>query len=366
MNAWLARLPWLDLSGTRSQALDADGLQVDGPLTLDGVHLTRSHEAGVVSLVEARIGGHLDLDNAVITNNSGPALAADRLRAGSNFRLDHAQLSGSGASGAVRLNGAHISGQLNLENAVITNDSGPLLILEDATVSGTAFISVKMICAEPTHGSSCAHPSRVALDGFTFVDLMRSTWWEWLHVVQCHTSFYRPQPYQQLAATERFSGNDNNARQILITQQQDLHKRAPQALGGWWTRRFHRLWGVLAGYGYRARRTAIALLLALLIAGALGFWAGQVPTNGNHRAAERTATFTSEQGGLCSTVELIGVGLDRGLPLSPTGVRTRCDLNAGTLWGQAFTVAIWLVQAAIWGLATLALAGYTGLIRKTA
>ena len=32
--------------------------------------------------------------------------------------------------------------------------------------------------------------------------------------------------------------------------------------------------------------------------------------------------------------------------------------------GQVFTVLLWVVQAAVWGLATLALAGYTGLVRK--
>jgi hypothetical protein len=46
-------------------------------------------------------------------------------------------------------------------------------------------------------------------------------------------------------------------------------------------------------------------------------------------------------------------------------VRGRCDLNTGSTAGQVFTVAIWLVQAAIWALATLALVGYTGLVRKT-
>jgi hypothetical protein len=63
-------------------------------------------------------------------------------------------------------------------------------------------------------------------------------------------------------------------------------------------------------------------------------------------------------------VELVGVGLDRGLPLSPTGIRARCDLNTDSTAGQWFTVAVWGVQAAVWGLATLALAGYTGLVRK--
>jgi hypothetical protein len=123
------------------------------------------------------------------------------------------------------------------------------------------------------------------------------------------------------------------------------------------------VWGALAGYGYRARRTAAALLLAVVAAGGLGLWAGHVGDAG-HRAAERTSDLTAARGTPCTPVELIGVGLDRGLPLSP-GVRGRCDLNTGIPAGQWFTVAIWLVQAAIWALATLALVGYTGLVRKT-
>jgi hypothetical protein len=61
---------------------------------------------------------------------------------------------------------------------------------------------------------------------------------------------------------------------------------------------------------------------------------------------------------------LVGLGLDRGLPLGPTGLRARCDLDTSSTAGQVFTVVLWVVQAAVWGLATLALAGYTGLIRK--
>jgi hypothetical protein len=155
------------------------------------------------------------------------------------------------------------------------------------------------------------------------------------------------------------------ARHILIAQQQDLRHRAPASLGGWLTRRFHWLWGALAGYGYRARRTALALLVALAAAGLVSVWAGHVTTGAGRHAAEHTTT-SAAPGTSCSTVELIGLGLDRGLPLGPTGLRTRCDLDTGTTAGQLFTVALWVVQAAVWGLATLALVGYTGLIRKTA
>jgi len=190
-------------------------------------------------------------------------------------------------------------------------------------------------------------------------------WRQWLDLVRNHTREYRPSPYQQLAAVERAAGHDGNARNILIAQQHDLRHRAPHALGGWLTRRFHWLWGALAGYGYRARRTALALLIALVAAGAVTLWAGHVTTGPGRHAAEHTVTSTAP-GTPCSTVELVGLGLDRGLPLGPTGLRSRCDLDTGSTAGQVFTVLLWIVQAAVWGLATLALAGYTGLIRKSA
>ncbi len=47
------------------------------------------------------------------------------------------------------------------------------------------------------------------------------------------------------------------------------------------------------------------------------------------------------------------------------GYRARCDLDTASRAGQVFTVVIWLLQALVWALATSALAGYTGFIRKT-
>ena len=202
------------------------------------------------------------------------------------------------------------------------------------------------------------------LENFTYASLTGADWRQWLHLIRHHTTEYRPSPYQRLAAVERAAGHDGNARHILITQQHDLRRRAPAALGGWLTRRFHWLWGALARYGYRVRRTALALLVALAVAGLVSLWAGHVTTAPGRHAAEHTATSGAPHT-LCSTVELIGLGLDRGLPLGPTGLRTRCDLDTATAAGQLFTVLLWVVQAVVWGLATLALAGYTGLIRKT-
>jgi hypothetical protein len=396
-----AHVPWLSLEGAEIPGLLADGLRVDGRLYLDGL---RSQDT--VRLLDARVDSDVDLDNAQLTSDSGPALNADGLHTGGRLRLENAHLAGNGGLGALILLNARIGNQLLLGNARIISSANAAVmavnlraesdvLLSDAHISGegladgikfarakisgvldlnrleiedvqvalnledccagAVFLEPRLLCPDATHRST----PTVLLTGFTFSGLVGTSWREWLHAIREHTPSYMPQPYQQLAAVERASGHDGNARRILIAQQQDLYRRSPKAIGGWWTRRFHQLFGLLAGYGYRARRTALALLIALVVAGALGFWAGHV-VDGTRHAAERP------NGDTCSTVELIGVGLDRGLPLSPTGIRTRCDLNTGTTWGQVFTVGIWAVQAAVWGLATLALAGYTGLVRKTA
>ncbi|MDT8915129.1 hypothetical protein [Amycolatopsis sp. PS_44_ISF1] len=54
----------------------------------------------------------------------------------------------------------------------------------------------------------------------------------------------------------------------------------------------------------------------------------------------------------------------RGLPLGATGVRTRCDIDTEPGRGQAILAALWVLQAALWALATLTVTSYTGLVRK--
>ncbi|MFS8105040.1 hypothetical protein LFM09_48865, partial [Lentzea alba] len=298
----------------------------------------------------------------------GPAVHADQAHVGGRlFLRDKTRLIGSGRRGVVVLSGARVSrfdGGSKVEMAVRVGH-GPLLDLRDMVVGSTVTLPV-LVCPRRARGSTCAFSSRwVQLDEFSYTSLGPEwDWQQWLHLIRCHTPDYHASAYQRLAAVERAAGHDGTVRGILIAQQEDLRRRNPKALGGPMTQWFHWLWGALAGYGYRARRTAGALALVLAISGALGWCAGQVSTRPGHLAAERVTTAAAAAGTPCSTVELVGLGLDRGLPLGTTGMRARCDLDTASKAGQAFTAAIWLVQLAVWGLATLALAGYTNLVRK--
>ncbi|MGW4212839.1 hypothetical protein ACWEIJ_32980 [Lentzea sp. NPDC004789] len=101
-----------------------------------------------------------------------------------------------------------------------------------------------------------------------------------------------------------------------------------------------------------------------MLAGLLGLWAGHTPIRDGRYAAGHTRRaeqpFTP-----CSTFEQVGLGIDRGLPLAATGVRERCDLDTTSHRGQVFAAVIWLLQVAVWILATLVVVGYSSLIRRT-
>ncbi len=383
-NDGAVRLPIAHISGQASldkaeivndsgPGLDADNLRVDGDLSLRGVTVRGSGDDGAVRLPGAHICSQASLDKAEIVNDSGPGLHADGLRVDGDLSLRGVTVRGSGDDGAVNLHSAHIGGQLSVKDAQVVNTSGPLLVLAEAHVAKVLVFPVSVVCAHGGVGvgrRSCAVITRqISVQRLEFARLQGMSWRQWLHLLVHHTPDYAPQPFQQLAAVERAAGHDSNAREILITQQNELLRRTPEALGDWWGQQRHRLWGWLGRYGYRAHRLVTALAVILALAGGTAYLAGQIPTRPGHHAAERVRPTTAppDTGGTaCSTVELVGLGLDRGLPLGATGLRARCDLDTGTKRGQAFTVLLWLLQSALWALATLTVAAYTGMIRKPA
>ncbi|MGI5505153.1 hypothetical protein [Lentzea sp. CA-135723] len=382
-----------EITNDAGPALGVRAADVGGPIRLqEGNRLTSGGEAGALLLTGTHVSGRVVLSDTEIAGTGGPGLDAGDAKIDGSFLVTDAKIS-TGAGAAVALDRAHVGGGITLTGITRLSAGGDScavslnnvragdwflcaesielvakpesLNLRSMVVAGAVRLPHTSVCPDKRRGSTCDHTGRVRLDDFSYSSLS-STWhWEeWLHVIRCHTPAYHASAYQRLAAVERAAGHDGTVRQILMAQQTDLRRRSPESLGGPLTRWFHWLWGALAGYGYRARRTAAALALVLVAAGALGWVAGQVSTRPGHLVAERVATAPVGAGTPCSTVELVGLGLDRGLPLAMTGMRARCDLDTSSKKGQAFTAAIWLVQLAVWGLATLALAGYTNLVRK--
>jgi len=137
-----ARLPVLNLQGTRVHAIGADGVVVKGAVFLrDGFRAE-----GEVRLLDAQIGGTLDCRAATlgyppqaVATGSHHVLSADRaVVKGSVFLNSRFNAKGQvevrfSANGEVRLLGTKIGGNLSCNGATFEN-----LVQADATVSGTA------------------------------------------------------------------------------------------------------------------------------------------------------------------------------------------------------------------------------------
>src|SRR5207249_952440 len=118
-----------DLRNDCGPALNADSLRVgQGMYLKDGFTATGSGRDGAIRLVGAHIGAHLVCDGADLRNDSGPALIADGLQVGQGMYLTGGfTATGSAEYGAVRLSGAHIADSLECDGAQLSNDSGPAL-----------------------------------------------------------------------------------------------------------------------------------------------------------------------------------------------------------------------------------------------
>ncbi|MGH3972976.1 MAG: hypothetical protein ACRDS9_06595, partial [Pseudonocardiaceae bacterium] len=344
-------------------ALIGDHLRVDSDMFAEGFTATGHSTDSAVRLSDARVSGQLNLNDAKLTNQAGRALIGDHLQVGSDMFAEGFTATGHSTDGAMRLPDAQISGQLNLNDAKLTNPAGPVLDLEDAEAKHL-FLPAHVICPHGTASrSACATPERrLALTGLVYTSLHTVGWHEWLHLITHHTHDYRPQPYRQLAAVLKAAGHEATARDVLVAQQQDLHRRGE--LGGPLIKGVHRLWGVLAGYGYRGGRIAVALLAVLLLAAGLGVSAGHMSLEPGRYVAAHTSQ-TDSPNSPCSLLEQIGLGIDHGLPLATIGTANRCDFDTSSSLGQAFIAAAWILKALVWTLTVLVIVGYLRLIRRT-
>ena len=350
-----------ELTNPAGPALIGDHLRVDSDMFAEGLTATGHCPDSAVRLADAHIRGQLNLSNAKLTNQAGHALIGDHLQVESDMFAEGLTATGHCPDGAVRFPDARVSGQLNLSHAKLTNPAGPVLDLEDAAAKHL-FLPAQVICPQGAVKSCDSATHQLTMSGLAYTSLHGVDWREWLHLIVYHTRDYQPQPYQQLVAALRASGQESTAREVLIAQQQDRYHRGE--LGGPLRKIAHRLWGALAGYGYRSSRAVLALLLVLMIAGGLGVAAGHTSI-GPGRFVTAHTSLTRDPNSPCSTVEQIGVGIDRSLPLAPVAIGNRCDFDTTSPVGQTFTVVTWVLQALVWTLVALAIAGYLDLIRKT-
>jgi hypothetical protein len=175
---------------------------------------------------------------------------------------------------------------------------------------------------------------------------------------------FDPQPYQQLAHVYRQAGQDRNAREIAIAQRRDLREfgglSRPRHFGNW-------LLDVTIRHGYRPMRAVWMLLGVYLISLAL-FWGGKsqeglmVPVRDTFFLARVPMATVCTADYPCFSP--FGYAIDVTVPIIKTGQADSWRPNAARDWGWVYLGGSWVFTGLGWAFTTLAVAGFTGLVRK--
>lgn len=404
-------------------ALDAAQMTVSR--TAEFKNARASGAAAAVELGSVKIGSHLTFDGARLTSRNGTALAADYIAIGGEATFANDFLASTKCSvdrPAVRLGGAKIGSQLDLTGARLNNLHGTTLAADSVSVAADAFLDdlrassgfrhpvVRLVNARIGGKLDCraldvdrcvshlnlmhaevgtfrlntaygGSDSRwVVLDGLSYKGIPSDDMSldEWIDTLKNRTPQYCPQPWHQLGVAHNAIGHDQDARKILIEQHVDYRDRVlirqpgqrvsiSSAVVLWCRRLGSRFLKVFTGYGYRSHRAFLLLLAVAAFSVALTtLGAGKVhvtsPPPTQRYVAQLSPAGTDSAP--CSLSEQIGLGLQIGLPLIKPPAGDRCRLDTNSSPGQVFTFISWVLQAFAWVFATLAVAGYTGLIRK--
>jgi hypothetical protein len=157
------------LNNKNGPALHAARLKVDSTMQLDRLTSIGCSKDGAVRLRNASIGGRLYCRDAVLSNQDGPGLSAARLEVEGSVHLERLTATGCGENGAVRLRNASIGGSLYCDEAVLTNQDGPVLDLQSASVRDLSLRGEVVNCpAQKSSRRQPVTPNRLLLDGLTY------------------------------------------------------------------------------------------------------------------------------------------------------------------------------------------------------
>ena len=344
------------LKNKTGPALIADGLQVGSDIVLPILKAVGHGAQGAVRLLSAHVTGQLRLDGAKLTNKSGPALIADGLQVDDLASLQLVRVTGHGKEGAVRLLDARIGGELAVSGRVTaTGDERVILDLQNAEVRGQLRLWDKTFW-DAAFGSTEAERPRVLLNGFTYrAQPKKPDADTWLQVLRQCMPAYAPQPYRQLAEVCQAEGDEQRAKTTLIAQQDARGETLRHGPAHWrGARAWHWISRQTVSYGYESTRALWCFLAVLAISCSLMIVAD---THGLlvHPKTRETAR--------CGVVDTIGSAVDRTVPLLGLASASRCELT-NTRGAQWFFVASLVLQVLSWAFLTLFVAGFTGIVRK--
>jgi len=381
------------------KALIADGADVKG-----SVFLREGFTAeGEVRLLGGQIGGGLDCSGGTFKNPpqkelsaSGKALSADRaIVKGDVFLGDDFT-----AEGEVRLLGARIGGDLDCSGGVFkeltvegANIARHLLValIQDAP-KGKMNLTNASADALLDDEASWPAAGNLRLDGFVYGRITvgptdAEPRLKWLALQPAFT----PQPYRQFAKVLREMGDDRGARLVLYEME---CRRREQEDKTWYSRLWGRVLWATIGYGLCSRR-ALGWLVSLTLLGTLLFGLGHL--GGSMAPTEREAYACFEKQGwpprhyqqfnplvysLENSVPLLRLGQDSAWAPDP-GPREQEHPGAvnfapfkwlgrvAASWHLTRLAPPWFLRffrwcqiTLGWMLATLFVAGVTGVVRR--
>ena len=360
----------------------AEGIRVGGQVFLREGFATD----GAVRLLGADITGDLSCRAAVLgRDQDGNALVADGMKVGAavlldegftsagtvslNFaRADQLALSPAKAAGADEITFNFTATEAQIACELRWAPDGPFsgrVNLEDAQVGELE--DTWTPAGEQARGY-WPPGGRLRLSGFTYGGLGEASVKQRLQWIRSQYEGPKPaafaaQPYEQLADMYRQAGQDTEAREVAIARRRDLRKYGNlnwyRRFGNWFLDKTIR-------YGYQTWRAALGLAAVFVLFLVLSI-AGQhrhviVPL-GDVKGLDPVPTATR-----CTSdypcFYPFGYTVDTVIPIINVHQADHWGPDAHAPAGWLWVFGAWGATAAGWALATLLVAGYTGLVRQ--
>jgi hypothetical protein len=327
-------------------SLAAYGIRVTGDVWLDrdsaAIGGIREFTAiGGVSLRSAHVGGTVWLLGKLTADQDAPAFDAAGAQIAGTLRWAPAQ---------------QVTGRVSLDGTAVGE-------LEDAWAWKKS----------PANGFWPAD-GRLSLKGFTYdriggdhpppverrLDWIRS---QYRTAAEEAPPVFATQPYEQLAAVCRRAGQDLAARMVAIARRADLRKYGNLSsyckAGNW-------LLDETIRYGYQTWRAGVGLVIVFVVflaLAVLGQHLHVIVPIGNITGLHPVPTATQCTSN-CPCFYPAGYAVDTVIPIINVHQADYWGPDGHAAWGWLWVGGSWVATGLGWALATLLVAGYTGLVRQ--
>ncbi|MDX3313045.1 membrane-associated oxidoreductase [Streptomyces sp. NPDC054884] len=250
--------------------LQFNQVSIDNDLCARGLRVQ-----GLFRLDGASVTGSVDLEDAELSNPGAQVLTAESLEVGANLLGRRLR-----ADGRIDLRGARVPGRVDLLRTTLSNPGGTALrasscvigelwLREGAPVKGR--LNLRRAEVGQLQLAPEMLPDQVRLLDLTYTFLTPHEPAERrLPMLERDDGAFDPHAYEQLTAAYRRIGDDRAARVVQLAKQRRHRRTLP-----WYGRAWGCLQDAAVGYGFRPLRAAV-WLLSLLAVGSIAY-AGHHP-----------------------------------------------------------------------------------------